>query len=92
MASVATSLELDATGQYACLLLGALLESATSAWIRWRLGCELEDGTGPARLRTFRQWLLSTDDYDDDVFERPPEKDRLLPEESKELFARAEAL
>ena len=73
---------------YAALLVGSLLEGATSSWIRWRLQCELEDGTGPARLRTFRDWLLSADDADPPL-NKEQEANGLLPEESKEYGAGA---
>ena len=70
---------------YAALFLGAILEAATSSWIRWRLQCELEDGTGPARLRTFRDWLFSADDAEEPL-NKESEDGHLLPEETKEYY------
>ncbi|KAH8046668.1 sulfuric ester hydrolase [Aureococcus anophagefferens] len=68
---------------YAALIIGAFLEAATSSWIRWRLQCELEDGTGPARLRTFRDWLFSADDAEPPL-NKEQEESQFITEESKE--------
>lgn len=85
-AETVSSYSIAPQAAYAALIVGALLEGATSSWIRWRLQCELEDGTGPARLRTFRDWLLSADDADPPL-NKEQEANGLLPEEAKEYGA-----
>ena len=88
VADQSKKLNIKFTGWFAALVAGVLLEAATSSWVRWRLSCELVDGTGPARLRTFKDWLLSSEETwgDSEVQLHKQEQNQLLPEETKEFY------
>jgi len=56
------------TGWFAVLVVAAIVEQATSAWVTWRLTCELAPPDSPTRVMPFFEWLKA----DDGAEECPP--------------------